>query len=68
MKDVQPILVRATHVEKFFPGLSPKTLANLRAQGRGPRYFRRGRLVFYRPEDVKMWIEQQETKTIDQSD
>lgn len=50
----------------LFSGLSVKTLANLRSAGRGPRYFRRGRRIFYRIDDVRLWITESEVLTIDQ--
>jgi hypothetical protein len=50
-----------------FDGLKLKTLANLRSQGRGPRFYRRGRRIFYKIEDVRRWITQNEVKTIDQA-
>ena len=59
----KPLFIAASEVPRFFPGLSPKTLANLRSQGRGPRYFRRGRRVFYRMEDLERWLMEGERKT-----
>ena len=38
-------------------GLSEKTLAQMRSQGRGPRYVKRAGRVFYRIEDLREWIE-----------
>lgn len=60
---MRPIFVAATEVGKLFPGLNPKTLANLRSQGRGPRFFKRGRKVFYRVEDLERWLLEGERKT-----
>ena len=60
---MKPIFVSATEVEKLFPGLRAKTLANLRSQGRGPRFFKRGRRVFYRVEDLERWLMEGESKT-----
>lgn len=59
----KPIFVAASEVPRFFPELSPKTLANLRSQGRGPRWFKRGRRVFYRVEDLERWLMEGEMKT-----
>lgn len=39
-------------------GYSPKTLANLRSQRRGPRAFKNGRVVRYRESEVKKWLEE----------
>lgn len=35
-----------------FLGVAPKTLANWRSQGRGPRFCRLGRAIAYRQEDL----------------
>jgi hypothetical protein len=35
----------------------PKTLANHRAAGTGPRFIKRGRTVLYRPEAIREWLE-----------
>ncbi|AIK85524.1 hypothetical protein CGLAR1_09755 [Corynebacterium glutamicum] len=42
-----------------YPGTSRQTWAQARFQGTGPAYFKVGRTVFYRPEDVKAWEESQ---------
>ncbi|MBA2848672.1 helix-turn-helix domain-containing protein [Thermosulfuriphilus ammonigenes] len=60
---MKPLFIAATEVSKLFPGLSPKTLANLRSQGRGPRFFKKGRRVFYRVEDLERWLAEGEVKT-----
>jgi hypothetical protein len=38
-------------------GLSEKTLAMMRCQGKGPRFIKRGR-VFYYKEDLDRWLGQ----------
>lgn len=41
-------------------GISPRTLANWRAQGRGPAYVRLGKSrspVLYRVGDIESWLE-----------
>ena len=53
MNQTQPIYIARKEVHKYFPGLSPKTLANQNSKGTGPTPIRRGRLVFYRFEDLK---------------
>lgn len=35
-----------------FLGVAPKTLANWRSQGKGPRFCRLGRTIAYRQEDL----------------
>ena len=53
MNQTQPIYIARKEVQNYFPGLSPKTLANQNSKGAGPTPIRRGRLVFYRFEDLK---------------
>ena len=53
MNQTQPIYIARKEVHKYFPGLSSKTLANQNSKGAGPTPIRRGRLVFYRFEDLK---------------
>ena len=59
MNQTQPIYIARKEVHKYFPGLSSKTLANQNSKGAGPTPIRRGRLVFYRFEDLKsLFIEE----------
>lgn len=37
--------------------LSEQTLANMRHQGRGPRYVKAGARVLYRRSDVEAWLD-----------
>ena len=46
-------------------GLDVGTLANDRCRKRGPRYFRCGRRVFYRVEDLEAWLFRNPVLTID---
>ncbi len=41
------------------------TLANLRSQRKGPRYFKRGRRITYFIEDVEAWLRAQPVHTKD---
>ena len=43
-------------------GISPKWLANLNSQGKGPRYLKLGKKVLYRVQDVEKWIEENALK------
>jgi hypothetical protein len=53
-----PELIGRSAVRDYFPGvLHGKTLANLASQGRGPRAYKMGRRVYYRYEDLMLWIE-----------
>lgn len=42
-------------VEKIFP-LPVSTLEKLRKDGKGPKWIKRGRKVFYRPNDVRSYL------------
>jgi len=53
----KPILIARSQVERLFPGLHPKTLANLNSKGEGPRGFKRGRLVFYRVDEIERYLQ-----------
>ena len=44
---------------------SPEFLHKNRAQGRGPRYVRIGRKVFYRRRDLHEWLESRVVETAD---
>lgn len=39
-------------------GVAPKTLANWRSAGRGPRFSRLGRAIVYRVEDLDRFVEE----------
>ena len=53
MEDTTPIYIARKEVHKYFPGLSSKTLANQNSQGKGPTPMKRGRLVFYRFDELQ---------------
>ena len=63
MDSVTPIAVttladgrmRADEAAKYL-GHSPKTLAQWRSQGKGPRSLKRGGRVFYRLDDLRQWL------------
>ena len=40
-------------------GLSRGTLANWRAEGRGPRYIKSGKQILYRVSDLEAWLDAQ---------
>lgn len=44
---------------KMFPKTNRQTWAQLRYQGNGPKFYKVGRRVFYRPEDVDAWKKSQ---------
>ncbi|WP_080793140.1 hypothetical protein [Corynebacterium pacaense] len=50
-----------------YPGTNRQSWANIRYTGNGPAYFKVGRKVFYRTEDVAAWEEsQRRTRTDEQ--
>jgi hypothetical protein len=46
-------------------GINLGSLANCRWSKRGPRYYRTGRRIVYKPEDVEQWLFSQPVHTID---
>lgn len=42
---------------QLFPQTTRQTWAQMRYRGNGPRYYKVGRKVFYRPQDVEAWKE-----------
>lgn len=46
-------------------GIPAGTLANLRSQKRGPKYYKRGRRVIYFIQDIEQWLKSQPVQTID---
>jgi hypothetical protein len=52
----KPIMVARNRVPDWFPGLNPKTLANLFSEGRGPKAYRRGRKIFYRVDELEAYL------------
>jgi predicted DNA-binding transcriptional regulator AlpA len=47
-------------------GFNKKTLNQWRWQGRGPRYFKYGKLVLYRQQDVREYVERHLKRTSEQ--
>jgi hypothetical protein len=46
-EEIKPLFVKATDIDRIIVGLSPKTLANWRSQGMGPKYFLVNGSVYY---------------------
>lgn len=55
MDDEQRRILTPAQVSEM-TGLAPSTLANWRVLGKGPAWFKIGRLVRYRPEAVEAWL------------
>lgn len=61
MSDYTPV-----DMTQLFPHTTRQTWAQMRYRGNGPRYYKVGRKVFYRPQDVEAWKESQlRTRTDD---
>ncbi len=46
-------------------GINLGSLANLRWSKLGPKYYRNGRRIVYKPEDIEQWLFSQPILTID---
>lgn len=55
MKNEQPEAIAAADVSKYFP-LNRGTLANLRCQGKGPKWYKIGQKVVYRVSDLEAYV------------
>jgi hypothetical protein len=51
-----PIFIARQRVGDYFPGLSPKTLANLAAQNKGPKFYKPNRIVYYALDELKEFL------------
>jgi hypothetical protein len=51
-----PILIARQKIEEYFPGLSPKTLANLAAKNKGPKFYKQNRIVYYTPDEITKFL------------
>lgn len=64
-ESIQKKALSAADVEAIY-GIPTGTLANMRCQKRGPRFFKIGRKkVVYFPEDVEPWLRSCPIETID---
>ena len=61
----KPIMIARNRVPDLFPGLNPKTLANLFSEGRGPKAYRRGRKIFYRVDELETYLMAYPVQTLD---
>ena len=59
-EDVLHLSVKPTAAAAML-GLSRGTLANWRAEGRGPRYIKSGKQILYRVSDLEAWLDAQPT-------
>lgn len=52
-----PVALTPDDLVQMFPGTNRQSWAQHRYRGTGPKYFKVGRSVYYRPEDVDEWID-----------
>jgi len=65
MKKEDVKAVDADAAVKLFPCLNKGTLANMRSKKQGPKYYKSGRKIIYRVEDIERWLYQHPVLTID---
>ena len=46
-------------------GLNLGTLGNLRSKRQGPKFYRQGRRIYYKVEDVEAWLFSEPVQTVD---
>jgi len=62
----KPLMISRQRVPDLFPGLSPKTLANLYSEGKGPKVYKRGKSVFYLVEDLVEYLTQDPRQNLEE--
>lgn len=55
----------APEINHHYKFLKPGSMANLRSQKKGPRFYKRGHLVLYRFSDVDAWLASRPVLTAD---
>ena len=64
----KPIYCTPQQLGKYVDGINVDHLANLRSQKRGPKFYKRDRRVYYRIDDVLLWVSENPVLTIDQKE
>ena len=62
--EIVPTLLITSDESGAILRVHPRTLANWRSSGRGPRYIRVGRRPFYRMRDLEEWLDSHSFVTI----
>jgi len=62
--EVKKVSVSPEQAAKLY-GLNPGSLANMRCRKQGPRYFRVGKKVLYKVEDLERWLFDEPVMTLD---
>ncbi len=57
--DPKPSSYMSPRATSRMTGVSIKTLESMRSQRRGPPFYRVGRLIRYREDEVQAWMERQ---------
>ena len=64
--EIKPLFVKATDIDRVIMGLSPKTLANWRSQGIGPKYFLVNGSVYYAFSEIETYFGENPVETINE--
>ena len=65
-EEIKPLFVKATDIDRIIVGLSPKTLANWRSQGVGPKYFLVNGSVYYAFSEIETYFGKNPVRTINE--
>jgi hypothetical protein len=57
-KNEYPDPLPGASIDKYFPWINPKRLANMRSLGEGPHYFKHGRAVLYPRDEFLRWLDE----------
>jgi len=63
-EEIKPLFVKATDIDRIIVGLSPKTLANWRSQGVGPKYFIANGSIYYSLTELESYFGMHPIETI----
>ena len=63
-EEIKPLFVKATDIDRIIVGLSPKTLANWRSEGIGPKYFIVNGSVYYAFTELESFFGKNPVETI----
>ncbi len=64
--EIKPLFVKATDIDRVIMGLSPKTLANWRSQGVGPKYFLVNGSVYYAFSEIETYFGKNPVRTVNE--
>jgi hypothetical protein len=64
--EIKPLFVKATDIDRVIMGLSPKTLANWRSQGIGPKYFLVNGSVYYAFSEIETYFGKNPVRTVNE--